>query len=437
MIFLSSTLYAQNPFVQDQFTADPTARVFEGKVYVYPSHDIPSPIERLKEWFCMADYHVFSSDNLSDWTDHGIIVSQDKVPWVNEESYTMWAPDCIYRNGKYYFYFPAMPTDTIGGRRMMVGVAIADKPYGPFVPQAEPIKGVHGIDPCTMIAKDGQAYIYWAGGGQLMGAKLKENMLELDSEPVILKELPDNKGLKEGPFTFELNGKYYLTFPWVKNKTESLVYAMGDNPLGPFEMKGVIMDESPTGCWTNHHSIIEYEGQWYLFYHHNDLSPHFDKNRSIRIDSLAFNPDGTIQKVIPTLRGVGITDAQKKIQLDRYSHLSNTGASIEFINAANTFEGWKTILSSDGAWVQYNRVNFSNQSLRKIQVRARSKTGGLLQVKTDKLSGKPIADIHVPQSTGWTETEASLTDAPVGLHDLFATMSGKGEIEIDWVRFSP
>ena len=85
---------AQNPIIRDQFTADPTARVFEGKVYVYPSHDIPSPIERLKEWFCMEDYHVFSSENLTDWHDHGVIVSQDNVPWVAPESYSMWAPDC-------------------------------------------------------------------------------------------------------------------------------------------------------------------------------------------------------------------------------------------------------------------------------------------------------------------------------------------------------
>ncbi|MDR0693830.1 MAG: family 43 glycosylhydrolase, partial [Prevotellaceae bacterium] len=279
----AGALFAQNPFILDQFTADPTARVFEGKVYVYPSHDIPSPIEQLKEWFCMADYHVFSSENLTDWTDHGMIVSQDNVPWVNEQSYSMWAPDCIYRDGKYYFYFPAMVKDTLIGRGTMVGVAISDKPYGPFTPQPEPIKGAYGIDPCTLIDKDGQAYIYWAGFGGLLGAKLKDNMTELDGMPVVIAELPaGDKGLKEGPFVFERNGIYYFTFPWVKNNTtELLAYAMGDNPLGPFTMvEDAIMDESPTGCWTNHHSIIEYNGQWYLFYHHNDLSPKFDKNRS-------------------------------------------------------------------------------------------------------------------------------------------------------------
>ena len=317
-LVIIGTLKAQNPIITDQFTADPTAKVFEGKMYVYPSHDIPSPIERLKEWFCMADYHVFSSDNLVDWTDHGVILSQENVPWVAPDSYSMWAPECVYKNGKYYFYFPSTPKGE-GKRGFSIGVAIADKPYGPFPPQATPIEGVNGIDPCVLIDKDGQAYIYWSGRGMSV-AKLKDNMLELTSEPMQIQGLPE--GFKEGPFAFERNGKYYFTFPWVKEKTEVLAYAMGDNPMGPFEFKGIIMDESPTDCWTNHHSLVEYKGQWYLFYHHNDYSPEFDKNRSARVDSLFFNPDGTIQKVTPTLRGVGITDARKEIQLDRYSRLS-------------------------------------------------------------------------------------------------------------------
>lgn len=107
LLFVGSTS-AQNPIIRDQFTADPTARVFNGKVYLYPSHDIRAPESfARKDWFCMEDYHVFSSSNLTDWTDHGVIVSQDKVNWVDASTFSMWAPDCIERNGKYYFYFPA------------------------------------------------------------------------------------------------------------------------------------------------------------------------------------------------------------------------------------------------------------------------------------------------------------------------------------------
>ena len=321
--FGSISISAQNPIVRNQFSADPTARVFNGKVYVFPSHDIPTPLEKpgRKDWFCMADYHVFSSENLTDWTDHGMIVSQNKVAWVDSTSYSMWAPDCIEHNGKYYFYFPANKNaaDANGRKGFGIGVAIADKPEGPYIPLPEPIKGVNGIDPNVFIDKDGQAYLYYAMGN-IMVAKLKDNMTELASEPLIIAHLPQ-KGLKEGPFLFERKGIYYLTIPHVENKIERLEYAIGDNPMGPFKMAGVVMDESPMNCWTNHQSFVEYKGQWYLFYHQDAYSPKFDKNRSICADSLSFNADGTIRRVTPTLRGVGLTSATNKIEIDRYSRL--------------------------------------------------------------------------------------------------------------------
>ncbi|WP_207895920.1 family 43 glycosylhydrolase [Hymenobacter gummosus] len=209
-VFGLQSARAQNPFITNQFTADPTARVFGERVYVYPSHDIPAAPGRGRAgWFVMEDYHVFSSANLTDWTDHGVIVTQNKVPWVKPDSYSMWAPDCIERNGKYYFYFPTTPKDTtINGRGFTIGVAVADKPTGPFVPQPAPIKGVRGIDPNVLIDKDGQAYLYWSQGN-IYGAKLKDNMLELAEEPKTLGELP-SKGLKEGPYVFERKGIYYL-----------------------------------------------------------------------------------------------------------------------------------------------------------------------------------------------------------------------------------
>lgn len=420
-------IQAQNPIITGQFTADPTARVFEGKLYLYPSHDIPSPVERLKEWFCMADYHVFSSENLVDWTDHGMILSQEDVPWVDPESYSMWAPDCVYKDGKYYFYFPASPK---GKKGFNVGVAIADKPYGPFKPLPEPIKGVGGIDPCVLLDTDGQAYLYWSGRG-LNVAKLKDNMTELASEPVLVADVED--GFKEGPFAFKRNGKYYLTYPWVKDKTECLAYAMSDNPMGPFEYKGIIMEQSPTGCWTNHHSLVEYKGQWYLFYHHNDYSPEFDKNRSVRADSLTFNPDGTIQLVTPTLRGVGITDAGKAIQLDRYSAISQEGASIDYINQANKFDGWKVLFNRKDAWVSYNRVDFGNQEWQKVDARVLSSAGGTLGVYANE---KMIAEIEVPASVSeWKTLSVPVEVAQAGIQDLRVSLVKGNDVQLDWIRF--
>jgi hypothetical protein len=420
-------LLAQNPIIRDQFSADPSARVFEGKVYLYPSHDIfaPSDYPR-KDWFCMADYHVFSSSNLVDWTDHGIILDQNRVDWVNSKSYSMWAPDCMFKEGKYYLYFPAISKDSVN----TIGVAVADKPYGPFVPQKEPITGVKGIDPNPFIDKDGQAYLYWAAGN-IFVAKLKPNMLDLASEPRAIKELP--KGFKEGPYLFERNGIYYLTYPFVLDNRESLAYSISDNPMGPFEYKGVIMDQSPT-CWTNHHSIIKYNDQWYLFYHNNDLSE-FDKNRSVRIDSLSFNSDGTIRKVIPTLRGVGLSDALQKIQIDRYSRLSKSGVFIDFIDNSNKFKGWKTIFKEKNAWVQYNSVNFGTNSPKRVNVQALSRRGGTIEIRMDGLNGPIIAEVKIPSNNKWDEVKSSVDRCPKGIHNLYIFMKDGDGVEIDWLKF--
>ena len=301
------TAAAQNPIIRDQFTADPTARVFNNKVYLYPSHDIVPPQGQRQDWFCMADYHVFSSENLAEWTDHGVILSQEQVPWGKPDGYSMWAPDCVEKDGKYYFYFPDAPRE---GRGFAIGVAVADSPIGQFKCEPEPIKDVHGIDPCVLVDNDGKSYIYWGGGG-IRGARLKPNMKELDGKQQSMEGLPE--GFKEGPFVFRRGDWYYLTFPWVRGKkgvdgdnpTETLAYAMSKSPLGPWDFKGVFMAEHENGCWTNHHSFVEYKGQWYLFYHRNDLSPNDDKRRSARIEKVKFNEDGTIPEIKPTLCGAG------------------------------------------------------------------------------------------------------------------------------------
>lgn len=429
---LASSAFAQNPIVRNQYSADPSARVFGDRVYVFPSHDILATEGKGRVgWFCMEDYHVFSSANLTDWTDHGMVVSQTTVPWTNPTTYNMWAPDCIYRNGKYYFYFPAGTKDSSFGRGFAIGVAIADKPEGPYVPQPTPIKGVHGIDPNVFIDKDGQAYLYWSQGN-IFAAKLKDNMVDLASDVITLKDLP-TKGLKEGPYLFERNGIYYMTFPHVENTIERLEYAMADNPLGPFKMTGVIMDESPTNCWTVHHSVIQFKNQWYLFYHDRDYSPNFDKARSVRADSLSFNADGTIKKVIPTLRGIGITDAKGQIQMDRYSAKSDN-ASIDFLDTTNRFLGWKTILTKPASWVQYNTVEFG-KDIKTVSVKAVSETGATLVIRTNSASGPVLAEIKIPKGNSWTTVKKSIPAVQPGIKHLVLQLKGEGKAEVDWISF--
>lgn len=433
-IFIFKSI-AQNPLITNQYTADPTARVFGDRVYIFPSHDILAAEGKGRiGWFCMEDYHVFSSVNLTDWTDHGVIVTQNKVPWVKQNSYSMWAPDCIERNGKYYFYFPTAAKDTVTyGRGFAIGVAVADKPEGPYTAQETPIAGVRGIDPNVFIDKDGQAYLYWSAGN-IYGAKLKDNMLELASKVDTLKDLPA-KGLKEGPFMFERNGTYYLTYPHVENKIERLEYATSDKPLGPFKVTGVIMDESPSGCWTNHQSIMQLKNQWYLFYHDRDLSPNFDKARSIRADSLFFNEDGTIVPVKRSLRGIGITDATTKIQIDRYSTKSNEGVTVDFIDTTNRFSGWKTILNKPGAWVQYNTVDFSKKKISKVSVNAVAKIGGELQIRLNNSEGPVIGTVKIAPGQSWNVYSSKLITKPRGIKHIYVSLVNSGSIEIDWIKF--
>ena len=303
---------------------------------------------------------------------------------------------------------------------------MADRPYGPFVPEAEPIEGVMGIDPCVLVDDDGMSYIYWSGMG-LTGCRLKDNMLELDGEPVRLDEtLPD--GFKEGPFAFKYNGKYYLTYPWVRKDTETLAYAMSDNPLGPFEYKGLIMKESPTGCWTNHHSIVQYKGEWYLFYHHNDYSPHFDKNRSARIDRVFFNEDGTIQEVIPTLRGVGPVKASSRVEIDRYSSIE--GARIEYVDTTDYFRGWKTVFTGAGDAVFFNELDFGSGAYGSVTFAVRSQEGGRLALTADE-----TAEFNIPASEEWIEVTYDIPFKISNMQDIKVELVSGSGIEVDWITF--
>jgi hypothetical protein len=259
-------------------------------------------------------------------------------------------------------------------------------------------------------------------------------MLELADEPLVMEDLP-KQGLIEGPFVFERKGIYYLTYAHVENKTERLEYATGDNPMGPFKVAGVIMDESPTGCWTNQHSIIEFNGQWYLFYHDNDLSPEFDKNRSARIDSLFFNADGTIRKVSPTFRGVGKTDASGQIEIDRYSHNSLKGVSVDFLDTLNRFKGWKTTFQGKDAWIQFNAVDFGRAKPKSVQVNVFSSGYTSLEIRIDDANGPIISRLKIARSSEWNVVEGRVSRFFPGIHNLVLVSGSDTPAEVDWIRF--
>jgi len=291
----------------DDFMADPAVHLFNGRLYIYPSHDRRSHITNNAEGnaFVMVDYHVLSLDDVENGevTDHGVALDLKDIPWATSQ---LWDNDVAFKDGKYYMYFPARDKENV----FRIGAAIADRPEGPFVAQPQPIPGSYSIDPCVF-EEDGEYYMYFGGEGKFPRGvanvprvvKLAPDMLNFAEEPREVLILDRNgrritrnqndRGFFEASWMHKYNGKYY--FSYSTGDTHRLCYATGDNPYGPFAYQGVIL--TPVTGWTTHHSIVEYKDKWYLFYHDARPSGGVDWLRSIKVTELNYNPDGTIQTI--------------------------------------------------------------------------------------------------------------------------------------------
>jgi hypothetical protein len=311
--------------VPNLYTADPAVHIFNGKIYIYPSHDVESGIPENDngDHFDMRDYHVFSMDSMDGAvTDHGVALDVKNIPWAGRQ---LWDCDAAHKDGKYYIYFSLKDKNDV----FHIGVSESNTPEGPFIANDSPIKGSYSIDPCVFEDEDGSHYMYFGGlwGGQLQRyrankaiecghepadnepalcpkvVKLISDMQEFADEPNDLLILDENgEPLKAGDhdrrffeasWMHKYNGKYYYSYS--TGNTHLLCYAVGDNPYGPFTYQGVIL--TPVGGWTTHHCITEYDGKWYLFHH--DCRPSGGKTwlRSLKVTELEYNPDGTIKTI--------------------------------------------------------------------------------------------------------------------------------------------
>ena len=315
------------PLVTHIYTADPSAHVFDGAIYIYPSHDIDGgvPFNDNGDHFCMEDYHVFRmSSPESEAVDCGVALHVKDVPWAERQ---LWAPDAACKDGHYYLYFPAKRADG----KFQVGVAVADRPEGPFIPEPEAIQGSYSIDPAVYEDDDGAHYLYFGGiwGGQLQKyrdnayaeahdeppadepalgprvARLSDDMKQLTEAPheiLILDESghpllagDHDRRYFEAPWMHKYQDTYYLSYS--TGDTHLLCYATGDNPYGPFTYRGQILSE--VVGWTTHHSICEFTGQWYLFYHDSMLSGGVTHLRSVKMTKLHHDEHGDIMRIDP------------------------------------------------------------------------------------------------------------------------------------------
>jgi hypothetical protein len=324
--------YLAQPLVTSIYTADPSAHVFNGRIYVYPSHDVPTdiPDDDLGSEYAMHDYRVLSMDHIGGKvTISPPILDVKQIPWASKQS---WAPDAAYRNGTYYLYIPARDHDGV----FRIGVATSKSPTGPFKAEPQPIRDAYSIDPAVFTDGDGQSYMLFGGiwGGQLQrwtGGRFdphgSDTDLKQDDKPALSARIarlaPDMKQFAESPrdlvildehgkpllggdhdrrffeggWMFRHGGKYYFTYS--TGDTHFLAFATGDSPYGPFHYRGHFM--LPVQGWTTHHSIVEINGKWWLFYHDTQLS---NKNhlRSVKATELHFNPDGSIRMIDPFVK---------------------------------------------------------------------------------------------------------------------------------------
>jgi hypothetical protein len=315
------------PLIRHIYTADPSAHVFEGRIYIYPSHDVDAgiPENDLGDHFGMEDYHVLRMDSPDgEAVDCGVALHVRDVPWASRQ---MWAPDAAHRDGKYFLYFPAKRADG----RFQIGVAIGTRPEGPFVAEAEAIPGSYSIDPAVFCDDDGASYMYFGGlwGGQLQQyrdnrfdpahaepaahepalgpriARLNGDMtgfahapreiaiVDADGQPLLAGD--HDRRFFEASWMHKRDGRYY--FSWSTGNTHFLCYAIGDDPCGPFVYQGRILE--PVVGWTTHHSIVEFDGRWWLFYHDALLSRGVTHLRSIKVVELHHDDAGRIRPIHP------------------------------------------------------------------------------------------------------------------------------------------
>ena len=313
----------KKPLVNDLYTADPSAHVFNGKIYIYPSHDEDIDVENNDngDQYDMKDYHVYEMPDTETYpNDCGCALKLEDIPWASKQ---VWAPDCVEKDGKYYFVFPARDKEGF----FRIGIAIGDKPEGPFKAEPNYIPGSYSIDPCMFPDTDGKYYLTFGGiwGGQLdqyrnnkwsadnkepQGdeeactakiALMKDNLLEMAEEPKDIMILDENgkpltggdeaRRYFEDPWMFKKGDTYYFTYS--TGTTHLLCYATSKSVYGPFTYGGVIL--TPVLGWTTHHSILEYNGKWYLFYHDCERSGGVNQKRNVKFRELKFNDDGSIQ----------------------------------------------------------------------------------------------------------------------------------------------
>lgn len=429
----------QNPIIQTKYTADPAPLVYNDTVFLYTSHDEDDAFG-----FKMQDWLLYTSTDMVNWTEHGVIASLKDFRWVPYDN-GAWAPQCVRRNNKFYLYCP-MPNG-IG-----IGVLVSDSPYGPFKdPIGKPLikNGVQDIDPTVLIDDDGQAYLYW-GNPDLYYVKLNEDMVSYSGG--IVKEPTKPANYQEGPWVWKRNGHYYLSYASTCCP-EGIGYAMSNSPTGPWEYKENIMDGDKRSNG-NHPGIIDYKGNSYVFGFNyailkQTMAKHYER-RSICLETLIYNADGTIQKLpFWTNSGVkqlGSLNPYKRVEAETMAW--SEGVKTEFATEWERNVSWdkgkkiadRLFVTSihHGDYIMVKGVDFS-KGASSVDVNVSSLFGGKIEIRTDKKDGPLIGTVNINTSAEgdlWKTISTPVKNIK-GIHDVYFVFRGEKDLfNFDWWMFN-
>jgi arabinoxylan arabinofuranohydrolase len=444
IILLFTTIcFAENPIVQTNFTADPAPMVYNDTFYVYCGHD---ETDTGSTWFNMREWRCYSSVDMANWTDRGTPMNLTAFTWANADA---WAGQCVYRNGKFYFYVPVYHLTT---KNRMIGVGVATKPTGPFTDA----KGTWilsrydccYIDPTVYIDDDSQAYMYF-GNPYCYWVRMNADMISYSGDTT---RIPENATTfsncyGEAPWLYKRNGLYYLI--WAadnSNGKENIRYSTSPAPTGPWTYRGIIMPTEgqnwvrPCTSWTNHEGIVDFKGNSYFVYHNAGLPNSGTKGftRSVCIEQFTYNADGTIPTIHMTLSGtpqVGTLNPYDTVQAETICW--ETGVRTQVCS-----EGGMNVDSiHNGDYIKVKGVNFGSGALSFIARVASYTSGGNIELRLDTTTGTLVGTCAVAGTTGWQTwaTRTCTVTGATGVHNLFLRFTGGSGLlfNFNWWKFNP
>lgn len=431
---LSSHALADNPIIQNIYTADPAPMIHEGRLYLYTTHDEDVTVDG---FFTMNDWRVYSTTDVVNWTDHGSPLHYNDFSWARGNA---WAPQVIHRNGTFYFYVPVVQHN--GGNA--IGVATADNPLGPFrdaVGRPLVTSDCGDIDPSVFIDDDGQAYLYW-GNPNLCYVLLNEDMISYRGGVVRVPMTTASFGVRadserptsyeEGPWFYKRQDLYYVVYPGGP-LPEHIAHSTSTSPTGPWTYRGVIMP-AEGGSFTNHPGVVDYGGKSLFFYHNAALPGGGGFKRSVCVEEFTYNADGSIPQLRMTREGASaVATLNPFVRVE-----AETIAWQEGIETEVCSEGGMNVTSIDaGDYIKVKEVEFGSGATGfSVRVAAAS-GGGQIELRLGSNDGQRIGTCAIAATGGantWATQECEI-DGATGKHDLFLRFTSGG-FKFDWWSFS-